>query len=818
MVLPPLNEVQMLPVSPVGLSFVRKHYMTVSGIIHKLRLPFFAAILLVISITGSGCQFWRNFSSYFNTLYIAEQHLAIYEDELSNPPQAPTAAVAMQQRRWLDEEYESRIIASKNGQSLKITPSFVRTKAGAAPRNPGNTLHLDSAIILGSKILAKKDVKYIEDALFVIGKAMYYKNDFTGSKRKFMELLSKYPETQYAAEAQTFLARAMIATSKLDTANTAITAALRLANASGDKKIVAASMRAYAEFLYMKNSDSLTAIREALLVAEENLDGHDAAQMAFESGAIAYMDGQWAEAEAAFSRAVEKSNEDYFTGEAKIAHALALRRLSRYEEAKQELAEVAEKNIYALSQPAAKVEYAYTEEMSSRILANGNLRDPQFLDVALPRIQSAYHVVDTSYRTESQAVLSRSKFRQAELYRAMAMYDSASKFANALIGTKEFSTQTYNDYVREKMRSLARFSQWKKEITTADTVLDRVREIRAGADERKQEALMRQEAIKEVLADRWRPDVRLELSKQDSQKLDHKIAEIREGRGIRGQKLVINDTSHFIDSVTMRRANAFYELGRAYENFEEIPVSREHYLTALGHRFIISDTGKEAFRAMVYYAWLQLEHRERNIATRDSLLDLLSKKYGQTIYAEQAMNLFGAQADPNSPAEQAYRAAYASLRSNGVDQAKLSLVYVSELYKNEDVAPRSLFAIGLTYEEMSRYDSALYYYKEILADYPYSVYAETLRNRMGDLAVARPKRQTARRVESNEPKSTEELQQEEVERARLERQRQMLEEQQNTPRPFGAPDNDPQNPTTPEEENPAVPKTPGVQNPSSPVN
>ena len=45
--------------------------------------------------------------------------------------------------------------------------------------------------------------------------------------------------------------------------------------------------------------------------------------MAYESGAIAYLNGQWSEAEAAFNRAAEKSEEKYFTGEAKIAHAMS---------------------------------------------------------------------------------------------------------------------------------------------------------------------------------------------------------------------------------------------------------------------------------------------------------------------------------------------------------------------------------------------------------------------------------------------------------------------------------------------------------------
>lgn len=752
------------------------------------RPPAMIGLLLLLAFTSTGCTAWRNFSTYFNTLYLAQQHLDRYEDQMGNPPPAPTSAVAVTQRRWLDEEYESRLIAARNGQQLKITPSFVRNITGTAPRMSGNTTHLDSAIILGSIVLSKKGVKYAEDALFIIGKAQYYKNDFTGAKRKFLELLSQYPNTEYAAEAQTFLARAMIATGKLDTASAALTSAMELAERSGDKEAIAAAQRAQAEYLYGRNSDDLDAMRESLLRAEENLDGHEAAQMAFESGAIAYLAGKWDAAEQAFARAADKSEQDYFTGEARIAHAMALRRLGRFAEAKRELAEVSEKNVFLLSKPAARYEYALTVELEERHAAGANINTQQFIADRLPRIRDAYTVVDTTFKSESQAVLSRSKFRQAELYRALTQYDSASKYASTLIATKDFSTPTYNEYVSEKMRSLSRFSYWETEILTADSTLERIRRARAGEDESKLDILIRRDALAEVLGDRARPDFRVVLSKEDSMRVEFKVQEMRTQRGLTAVKITIRDTSKFLDSVNLRRANALYELGRSYENFDDITTSRDYYLQALDHRFIVQDTAKEAFRAQVFYAWLQLEHREKRFDTRDSILNILTTKYGQTIYAEQAQSLFGAKEDPNSPAELAYREAYRQLKSSGLETAKPSFINVRRSYKNEDAAPRSLYAIGLTYEEQSRFDSALVYYTDILTNYPYSIYAEALRPRMADVAVAKPRRSSARRVEAP-TKSPEEMELEELQRAREAREKEMYQEELES-RPFGG-DNQP---------------------------
>src|ERR1051325_4090908 len=43
---------------------------------NMLRTASIVALLLAIG----GCTFWHNFSTFFNTLYLAKQHLALYEE------------------------------------------------------------------------------------------------------------------------------------------------------------------------------------------------------------------------------------------------------------------------------------------------------------------------------------------------------------------------------------------------------------------------------------------------------------------------------------------------------------------------------------------------------------------------------------------------------------------------------------------------------------------------------------------------------------------------------------------------------------------
>src|SRR5581483_5843364 len=110
---------------------------------------------------------------------------------------------------------------------------------------------------------------------------------------------------------------------------------------------------------------------------------------------------------------------------------------------------------------------------------------------------------------------------------------------------------------------------------------------------------------------------------------------------------------------------------------------------------------------------------------------------GQTIYAEEAREQF-VRSTENSPGELAYRAAFKSLGIGGLDAAKPSLLDVVKTYPQEDVAPRSLYAIGEQYEEVERYDSAVHYYRRVLNEYPYSTYAIALRPRLADVSVSSP--------------------------------------------------------------------------------
>lgn len=700
---------------------------------HKRNIRFFATspwLLLLIILGAAGCQSYRNFTTYFNVLYDARRHLEAYEEKLDEGPSVDAAIATVTTHRWLDEEYETRRVSiRRNGYAP--APKLLVTQTTVANRS-GNLKHLDSAIILGSKILADKNPsKYIEDALYIIGKAQFYKNDYSGAKRKFNELLFKFPETEYAPEVGILLARTLVASKQLDTAEVAIQRAA--GTQSKDKQTQAEVNRLYAELLAAKYPDSLYLAVNALKKAEEYSSDDDAAQLAFERGALLYVDGKWKDAVEAFTKTISLLSDGPLLGEAMIGKAQALRHAGKFEEAEKQLEDVLSKARLGTTHPPAHLEQAITVEEKARYYVKDRLREPPFKK-QYPAVKAAYFTLDTTYRNVTQAIMARSRFRQAELFREMGEYDSAARIANLIIGTKDFSTPEMNDIVNERMRALVRFADNKvivDRVTKVEKLIERSKQYGQSLGQMNEREI-RMEAERTILGPRYRPDTPPKFTDEEEELVKEAMVEIKKRREMEGNPMAavyITDTITYIDSLRFAGAKARYELGRAYETFEEPYLARDEYTQAASRSYVVLDTPKINFQAQAYFVWIQLEDQLKNYDMRDSLITLLMTKYGETVYAGQAARFYGGKRGANSPGEAAYASAYESFRRNGLS-AKQGMLDVALKYDHEDVAPRALYAIGVAFEDANRYDSAVVYYRKVLSGYPYSPYAEILKPRL----------------------------------------------------------------------------------------
>ena len=123
----------------------------VLSILKKIRFSFFLLLMVVVT----GCSVWDSFTTYFNLYYNTTESFEKAEEQIYT-----------QQR------------------SLFSTKPL--TIPGAA-----NT-ELEKVIEKCSKILQfHSETGYVEDALLMLGKSFYYKNNYQKAQRKFEELIAR---------------------------------------------------------------------------------------------------------------------------------------------------------------------------------------------------------------------------------------------------------------------------------------------------------------------------------------------------------------------------------------------------------------------------------------------------------------------------------------------------------------------------------------------------------------------------------------------------------------------------------------------------
>ncbi len=689
--------------------------------------------VLVASLLLVSCSTFRNVTTYFNVLYLAQKHLDIYEEQLSAESSTQNAAVATAYtHHWLEEEYQTYLIRRKHG--VPIVAFNLVSKPKVALIKGAASQHLDSAIILGSKILAdKKPTKYVEDALFIVGKALFYKNDYEGSKRKFYELLYRYPDTKYTDQTGMLLAESLVETGQTDSATASLETILKH-ETSSEVKLRSDIHKTFADLLVSSSYDTYDRATEELLLAEQGLSGLAYSQLEFDRGRLFFVSGKWEKAEQAFRNAVATSTDITFQGEAMSGLAESLRRQNKFDETKKTFSEVVTKTRYAPTAPSSQYELTYTTDLEVRTKVQNVIRTPEFISATMPGVKSAYAALDTTYRNVSQAIMVRSRFRQAELFRETGQYDSAARIANIIIGTKDFSTPEMNDFVNDRMRALTRFAEWKYQLTRIDTLERLLRKLRRPGNVMMEtvEAELRNDAIREFVGSKWSPTQNYTFTPEEEAKINiliEKTKKQKQTAGINVFSINFSDTARFIDSVHRIEAKAHFEIGRALESFEEYTDAIKEYKISLASVYSYPDTASTKLQAQVLFSWVQLDHELGRIEERDSLIEILTHNFGETVYAQQAGLEYGGKRDKDSPGEVAFRSASAALRSSNIESAKPALLAVVSTYPREDVAARAIYAIGIGYEDAKQSDSALYFYSRLTKEYPFSKYSVAVKSR-----------------------------------------------------------------------------------------
>lgn len=161
------------------------------------------ASLLILTTSLTSCGIWTDFTTYFNTYYNAKTLFDRVEEEILKQKKD---IFVFRDDKQTNTQFGTQP-AAQYGAQYGLQP---QTQYGAQPGvqiSGSLSQDLTKVIEKCSKILQyEKNSSYFPDALFITGKAFYYQQEYARAQRKFVELAG-LGQTKYSLENKLWLAK-----------------------------------------------------------------------------------------------------------------------------------------------------------------------------------------------------------------------------------------------------------------------------------------------------------------------------------------------------------------------------------------------------------------------------------------------------------------------------------------------------------------------------------------------------------------------------------------------------------------------------------
>lgn len=187
--------------------------------LEKAKKLFASASLFSILLGLSSCGIWTDFTTYFNTYYNAKTLFDQVEEEIMKQKKDIFAfredlQAASQYGGRTTTQYGIQPTTPVDGSQSGNRQTGVQQNANQFVNQPtapqlSGTLNenLKKVVEKCSKILQyEKNSSYFSDALFITGKALYYQQEYARAQRKFTELAG-LGKTKYSSENKLWLAK-----------------------------------------------------------------------------------------------------------------------------------------------------------------------------------------------------------------------------------------------------------------------------------------------------------------------------------------------------------------------------------------------------------------------------------------------------------------------------------------------------------------------------------------------------------------------------------------------------------------------------------
>lgn len=590
--------------------------------------------------------------------------------------------------RRLFRDAESEIIAASKNAPASMTVAM------QTPQIPADAAkNLDLVIDKCSNILAyHSKSSFVDDALMMTGKAFYYKSEYSKADRKFLELLSQFPNSSMNLEAQLWSARSEEKLGEYDQALKSANTLVAAAEQSREADILAGAYSVLGSL-----SVHAGAVPTAIEFFQKSAKAADSDQLKadawYRAGRLYFDDGQFENAVDASSRVDEYSDDVYQIFQSKLLMTRAYRKLRHLNKA------------LALESEMSK-DYRFRDYLGSILLERGKIlltggNDDQAI--------ALFQEIDTTYaKSEIGATADFELGKHFEL--TARDYERARYFYSRAMAVP---STPVSDSSAHKVSAIGLYLTNIKEVSKDDSILT---------------LLARSENVR-LLADSLSP------SRKDTGTTVVDSAKAK-------RTATVNSIG--ADSLNSLVARSAASLGELFYTDLVNPDSAIYWLRySLLHKYDATN----APRILYMLSELATSYPDRTTVTSKEFQDQLIRDFPNSYFARQLQNpALGQQIERKEAdsASVAYGFADSLIDSGKNEEAIAALKAIVDHYPDAPVAAKCRYAIGWLYENrLSRMDSAAAAYKLLLVLYPTTPYALAVNGKQLDtLAVTSMKTET----------------------------------------------------------------------------
>lgn len=658
---------------------------------NKLFIP---AILSALFILNS-CGVWTDFTTYFNTYYNARTLFDRTEAEILKLKKDP---FEFREDIKLVQQPAAVVQPPRQGQPATQQVSFTQLKQD-----------LTKVIEKCSKILQfYKESSYVDDALFITGKAFYYQQEYASAQRKFLELAS-FSESEYKLENKLWLAKTYLQLRSFEEGLSIIEEVKNESISENEEELlIEASITKISFFLFREEFKS--AIDECNLIIGQIKNDETSALISFQLGKTYLKIGEEENALNSFESVLKYSPTFEIEFETWLEYAKLLKQLGRIDESETVLLDLRDRGKFNNQMDRILIEVGkvfYQKEQNDKAL-------------------EVFKEVDSTYKNSPTSGIAG--FMLGEIYEKYYRdYDSSLKYYNK--SASSFADREMKLEAGKRAKNLDRY------FSLRSTLMDLDRQILYISRPEKfvQDSIDYEIAFKEYLTENQK---RSEQSAQPMQQIPQQNIESeipqpqvqqqtastqRQDTGdislvnliARGkvQKPVRPKIS--IDSVNTLISDNYYDMGSHFFSELEVPDSAYHYFSTFLELF--PDKPKKVqtlFALGTYYE--TIEENE----SADSLFRIIYDKFpNSTLYKEAGKKLGLIKEEDkkvltstSDPAESKYVEAENLYYDKKYRDAIKTFREIYLKYPTSSFSPKSIYFIGLIHEELKEYDSSAFYY------------------------------------------------------------------------------------------------------------